>query len=110
VGSQNNYVANNIVYDNKTYGIVEGGKMGGNNRYVNNLVHSNGTNWRVEGEVSDTISVDPSFVNYQKSGSGDYRLRNTSPAAGIGAHTEMLPAEVEGTGEDAPVKKDAYGN
>jgi hypothetical protein len=110
MGSQNNYVANNIVYDNRTYGVVEGGKMGGNNRYVNNLVHSNGTNWRVEGEVSDAISVDPSFVNYQKNGSGDYRLRNTSPAAGIGAHTEMLPAEVEGTWGGTPVKKDAYGN
>ena len=37
-GSANNYVADYVVYDNKTYGIVELGKMAGNNRYVNNLV------------------------------------------------------------------------
>jgi hypothetical protein len=109
-GSRNNYVANNIVYDNKTYGVVEGGKMGENNRYVNNLVHSNGTNWRVEGAVSDTISVDPLFVNYQKNGAGDYRLQNTSPAVGIGAHSEIQAEEVEGASKDTSVKNDDYGN
>jgi hypothetical protein len=109
-GSRNNYVANNIVYDNKTYGIVEGGKMGGNNRYVNNLVHSNETNWRVKGAVSDTISTDPLFVDYQKDGSGDYRLQSTSPAAGRGARTDTRPAEVEGTSGSTSVNKDADEN
>jgi hypothetical protein len=79
-GSQNNYVANNIVYDNTTYGIVEGGKMGGNNRYANNLVNSSGTNWRVKGAVSGSISSNPLFVNYQANGSGNYRVYSSSPA------------------------------
>ncbi len=92
-GSQNNYVANNIVYDNKS-GIAELGRVGGNNRYVNNLVYSNGTDWRVKGEVRGTISADPRFVHYEVNGSGDYRLQRTSPAIGKGAMTEPLPAEL----------------
>lgn len=96
-GSQNNYVANNIVYDNKTYGIVEGGTVGRNNRYVNNLVYSNGTNLRVAGFVSGTISADPLFVNYQANGSGDYRIRSKSPAARRGVRTNVPPAHFSGT-------------
>ena len=79
-GSQNNYVAHNIVYDNITYGIIEGGKVGANNRYVNNLVYLSGTSVRADGHVSGTISADPEFVNYQADGTGDYRLRKSSPA------------------------------
>ena len=79
-GSANNYVANNIVYDNTTYGIVEGGKMAGNNRYVNNLVSRSGTNLRVKGSVSGTISSDPLFVNYLANGTGNYRVISSSPA------------------------------
>jgi hypothetical protein len=55
-GSANNYVANNIVYDNTTYGIYEAGKLGANNHYVNNLVTRSKTNWRVKGRVSGSIS------------------------------------------------------
>jgi hypothetical protein len=79
-GSRNNYVANNIVYDNIAYGIVEGGKVGGNNRYVDNLVHSSGTNVLAAGHVSGTISADPEFVDYRADGTGDYRLQRSSPA------------------------------
>lgn len=79
-GSKNNYVANNIVYDNLTFGIVEGGKVGGNNRYVDNLVHLSGTSVRVSGLVSGTIAADPEFVRYRPDGTGDYRLKPTSPA------------------------------
>ncbi|MBQ5946912.1 right-handed parallel beta-helix repeat-containing protein [Massilia sp. ST3] len=78
-GSRNNYVANNIVYDNIAYGIVEGGKVGDNNRYIDNLVHSSGTALRVGGQVSGTITEDPQFLNYQADGSGDYRLKRGSP-------------------------------
>ncbi len=79
-GSENNYVANNIVYDNIAYGIIEGGKVGSNNRYVDNLVYLSGTDVRADGHVSGTISADPEFVNYQADGTGDYRLRKSSPA------------------------------
>ena len=79
-GSENNYVANNIVYDNITYGIIEVGKVGANNRYIDNLVYLSGTSVRAAGHISGTISADPEFVNYQADGTGDYRLRKSSPA------------------------------
>lgn len=93
-GSKNNYVASNIVYDNITYGIVEGGKVGGNNRYVDNLVYSSGTSLRVNGEVSGTISADPEFVNYRPDGTGDYRLQRTSPAVERSTKLAVHPAQV----------------
>jgi len=86
-GSANNYVANNVVYDNKTYGIVELGKMAGNNRYVNNLVAKSGTAMRVAGSVSGTISSDPLFVSYVANGTGNYRLSSSSPAIDRGTST-----------------------
>jgi hypothetical protein len=79
-GSQNNYVANNIVYCNKTYGIVEGGKMGGNNRYANNQVARSGTNLSVKGSVSHAVSETPRFVHHRSSGTGGYGVPNSSPA------------------------------
>jgi hypothetical protein len=86
-GSANNYVANNVAYDNTTYGIVELGKMGGNNRYVNNLVAKSGTSLRVAGSVSGTISSDPLFVSYLANGTGNYRLSSSSPAIDRGTST-----------------------
>ena len=86
-GSANNYVANNIVYDNTTYGIVEGGKMAGNNRYVNNLVTRSGTNVKAKGTVSGTISSEPLFVSYQANGTGNYHLSSSSPAIDRGTST-----------------------
>lgn len=96
VGSQNNIVSNNIVYDNTTYGIVEGGKMGGNNRYVNNLVNSSGTNWRVAGAVTGSISSNPLFVTYQANGSGNYHVQSTSPSIGTGSSIYVLAADIDG--------------
>jgi hypothetical protein len=104
-GSQDNYVANNIVYDNMTYGIVEGGTVGKNNRYVNNLVHASGTNVRVAGEVSGTISAEPGFVDYKADGSGDYRVHNASPAFRRGTPAIAAPG---GPGAGAPVNIGAY--
>lgn len=91
-GSENNKVANNIVFDNTKYGIVEQGKVGKNNRYLNNLVHSSGTNVLVAGTVSGTISADPLFMNYQANGEGDYRLRARSPAIREDAGENTLSA------------------
>jgi parallel beta-helix repeat protein len=92
-GSENNYVANNIVYDNLAYGIVEAGKVGANNRYVDNLVYSSGTNVRAAGLISGTISADPEFVDYQANGTGDYRLRKNSPALRKGAQPSASPSD-----------------
>ena len=105
-GSANNYVANNVVYDNTTYGIVELGKMAGNNRYVNNLVAKSGTSMRVAGSVSGTISSDPLFVGYQANGTGNYRLSSSSPAIDRGTSTSaprvdlMLVARPRGAAID----------
>lgn len=101
-GSRNNYVANNIVYDNITFGIVEGGKVGANNRYVNNLVYSSGTGLRVSGEVSGTIAADPQFINYQADGSGDYRLKRSSPAVQARADTAAGPTHASLSALDLP--------
>ncbi|WP_156328089.1 MULTISPECIES: choice-of-anchor Q domain-containing protein [unclassified Massilia] len=96
-GSANNYVANNIVYDNTTYGIIEAGVVGTNNRYVNNLVYKSGTNVKMmKGAVSGTISADPKFVSYVANGTGDYHLQSTSPAIGKGSTTYALSTDVDG--------------
>jgi hypothetical protein len=91
-GSENNRVANNIVYDNAKYGIVEQGKVGRNNRYIDNLVYSSGTNVLVAGKVSGTISADPLFVNYQPDGTGNYRLLVASPAIPKNSSKHVLAA------------------
>jgi hypothetical protein len=96
-GSANNYVANNIVYDNTTYGIIEAGAVGTNNRYVNNLVYSSGTNVRMmKGAVSGTITANPQFVRYAANGSGDYHVLSTSPAVGKGSTTYALATDFDG--------------
>lgn len=103
-GSQNNYVANNIVYDNMAFGIVESGKVGANNRYVDNLLHANGTATRVRGEVSGTIDANPEFVQYRPDGTGDYRLKRSSPALRARA---VLPAQAPGAAHAAQALHDA---
>jgi hypothetical protein len=95
-GSANNYVANNIVYDNTTYGIVELGKMGGNNRYSNNLVYSSGTNMRVAGTVTGALSANPKFVNYLANGTGDYRVLTGSPAIDKGTSLKAPTTDYAG--------------
>ncbi|MGI4717260.1 MAG: choice-of-anchor Q domain-containing protein [Janthinobacterium lividum] len=95
-GSANNYVANNIVYDNTTYGIIEGGKMGGNNKYVNNLVTKSGTNVKVKGSVSGTISSDPLFVSYSATGTGNYKLSKSSPAIDRGTSNQAPKVDFAG--------------
>ena len=107
VGSQNNLVSNNIVYDNITYGIVEGGKVGANNRYVDNLVHASGTALRVSGQVSGTILADPQFRDYQADGMGDYRVKHSSPALRL-QQSPAGPAAAVHSAEGGPRQLGAY--
>lgn len=108
-GVVNDYtlVSNNIVYRNglqpgaSGYGIEEYGLTGRNNQYLNNLVYQNGPkDWRLQNgnEAVATIRADPQFVNYQPDGSGDYRLRPTSPgfnaATNIGAPQSVSPHRI----------------
>jgi hypothetical protein len=89
-------VANNIVYDNTTYGIYEAGKLGTNNRYVNNLVARSNLAWRVKGSVSGTVSSEPLMVNYQVNGSGNYRLLSSSPAIDRGTSVKAPTIDYAG--------------
>ncbi|MEW6371856.1 MAG: choice-of-anchor Q domain-containing protein [Pseudomonadota bacterium] len=94
-GTSNNYVANNIVYRNG-YGITEMGKVGTNNRYANNLVFNTGRAWLAKGTVTGTVSAEPQFVNYQANGTGDYRLKSTSPAVNKGTATRAPKVDFAG--------------
>ncbi|MEW7850673.1 choice-of-anchor Q domain-containing protein [Massilia aurea] len=94
-GTSNNYVANNIVYGNG-YGITEMGTVGGNNRYPNNLVFNTGRSWLVKGAVTGTVAAEPQFVNYQINGTGDYRLKSTSPAINKGTATSAPTVDIAG--------------
>ena len=94
-GTSNNYVANNIVYRN-AYGITEMGTVGKNNRYANNLVFNTGRAWLVKGAVTATVAAEPQFVNYQANGTGDYRLKSTSPAVNKGSATSAPKVDFAG--------------
>ena len=84
------------MYDNLTYGIVELGKMGGNNRYANNLVYSSGTSMRVAGSVSGTIAANPKFVSYLANGTGNYRVQTGSPAIDKGTSLKAPTTDYAG--------------
>jgi parallel beta-helix repeat protein len=94
-GTSNNYVANNIVYGNG-YGITEMGKVGTNNRYANNLVYNTGRAWLAKGTITGTVSADPQFVKYAANGTGDYRLKSTSPAINKGTATKAPTVDILG--------------
>jgi hypothetical protein len=72
------------------------GKVGTNNRYPNNLVFNTGRSWLVKGAVSGTVAADPQFVNYQATGTGDYRLKSTSPAINKGTATLAPKFDING--------------
>ena len=97
-GSSNNYVANNVVVNNKTAGIDEMGTMSGGNQYINNLVYNNPSNLitRSSPVVLGTVNANPLFVNYQANGSGDYHLQSGSPAIQAGTQTDAPSTNLEG--------------
>jgi hypothetical protein len=90
-------VYNNIVYDNGI-GITEQGVTGANNSYLNNLVYLNGTNWDLDPGKSNagTITADPQFVSYSRTGTSDFHLKSTSPAINKGLATLAPPTDLDG--------------
>lgn len=89
-------VYNNIVIDNG-YGIIENGQTGTHNSYVNNLVFRNATQWAMlTSSHSGDINADPQFVNYVKTGGGNYHLTSTSPAINRGTATLAPPTDFDG--------------
>ena len=83
-------VSNNIVFDNLK-GIGEqsdGTGIGGHNTYTNNLVFQNSVyNWSLKNTHSGDVTASPQFVNYIRTGGGDYHLKSTSPAIDKGRAT-----------------------
>lgn len=101
--NDNSIVANNIVYDNKTRGIDEEGKVGGNNKILNNLTYLNGTNIvTIHAKNENNIVADPQFIDYKPNGTGDYRLKDNSPAVGKGLAQLMPQFDLVGTVRTKP--------
>jgi hypothetical protein len=98
VSADDMVVSNNIVVDNRIVGITEAGTTGPGNRYLNNLLYGNGDN-RIglkTGRESGTITADPEFVDYRPDGSGDYRLRDSSPGIDAGTNVGAPPYAIDG--------------
>jgi hypothetical protein len=78
-------VSNNIVANNG-HGIEEYGATGSNNVFLNNNVFDNRLSGvtLLTGRESGTITANPEFVDYQADGSGDYRLKPSSPNINAG--------------------------
>jgi hypothetical protein len=90
-------VANNIIFDNGG-GIDEEGSTGAHNTYTNNLVFQNSSyNWRLlTSSHSGDVAADPQFVNYIRSGGGDYHLKSTSPAIDRGTFSLAPATDISG--------------
>jgi hypothetical protein len=96
--ADNVHVSNNIVYDNTYGGISEQGSVGTHNTYTNNLVYQN-KSYNVSlknSAASGTISADPQFANYVRTGGGNYTLKSTSPAVDKGASTYAPAVDLDG--------------
>jgi hypothetical protein len=50
---------------------------------------------RQVGSTTGTITADPQFVNYQANGTGDYRLKSTSPAIDKGTATSAPTTDID---------------
>lgn len=88
-------VYNNIVFDNN-YGISEQGKTGRNNQYRNNLVYQNPKyNFRLLNGLQhyNTVSTNPLFVYYTRTGTPNLKLTSSSPAVGRGVSTYAHPTD-----------------
>jgi hypothetical protein len=95
--SAGHVVRNNIIFDNQGVGIHEEGSQG-TNVYSNNLVYQNNTNFGVINGHSNTNNVvaNPQFVNYIRTGGGDYHLQSTSPAINTGISTNAPTKDLDG--------------
>ena len=92
-------VANNIIYDNASYGIQEVGSTGTHNSYPFNLVYKNGSyNFMLNNglQALGTVNAEPQFVNYIRTGGGDYHPSATSPAVGAALPAASPSTDIEG--------------
>lgn len=109
LASKGNVVANNIVYDNVIGLHEEGVSTADVTTYTNNLVYGNKINWgAMRMPHSNDVSADPAFVNYIRTGGGDYRLRSGSAAIGKGSTTYAAPSDFLAKPRGTPVDIGAY--
>jgi parallel beta-helix repeat protein len=93
-------IYNNIIYDNR------GGIAGPvtaedvNNIIKNNLVFGNTIQYDLASPslstITGTVTADPQFVNYIRTGGGDYHLKSTSPAIDKGSATYAPATDIDG--------------
>jgi hypothetical protein len=94
-------IINNIVYNNPAVSIKEycySGQscIGSHNTVANNLVYGNGSGISLRvGTAYGTVAADPQFVNYQANGTGNYRLKSTSPAVNKGVSTSAATYDID---------------
>jgi hypothetical protein len=100
---------NNIAFDNTGMGFDEEGQDGPHNVFSNNLSYQNGTNWRLEHSThTNDVTANPQFVNYIRTGGGDYHLKSTSPAINKGLATYAPVTDFDGKTRTAPVDLGAF--
>jgi len=93
-------IHNNIVYDN--FGGIAGpiDAEDGNNTLRNNLVYGNRTDFDLStpslSQTSETVSANPQFVNYIRTGGGDYHIKSTSPVIDKGLSTIAPSTDING--------------
>jgi hypothetical protein len=93
-------IYNNIIYDNR--GGIQGPTTANdvNNVIKNNLVFGNTTQYDLASpslsSITGAVIADPQFVNYIRTGGGDYHLKSTSPAIDKGLATYAPPTDIDG--------------
>ncbi len=92
-------VTNNIIYDNAGGGIQEHGSTGTHNTFTNNLSIGNQGygNWYLQTSVHTAdVNSDPLFVNYIRTGGGNYHLSSSSPAIDAGTSLYATALDLDG--------------
>lgn len=94
-------IVNNIVYKNRTaisqYCSSGQACIGSGNIVANNLVNGNTSNSisLKKGSATGTVTADPQFVSYLATGSGNYRLKSTSPAVNKGTSSYAPATDID---------------
>lgn len=90
-------IANNILVDNEVGVEESGSSYGPNNRYLNNLLFHNGVDYLLKkGSPIGSIISDPGFLAPAPSPSGDFRLRDDSPAIDAASADGAPPFDFRG--------------
>lgn len=90
-------VANNLVIYNRV-GIKEYGSTGSGNRYLSNLIFGNwdGAISLLTGTQRATLARDPKLADYKPDGSGNYRPSSASPTIGAGTRESAPDRTIDG--------------